>query len=219
MPSDAAALAYSDLLSREPWHWFATLTFAFDHQRASGGMHPEKADKAFRYFIGEFNRHLYGNNWRRIPHGGLVWARGHEFHKDGRSHFHTLLAAPNADLNCIASRYYWHEWWYRKFGRNQIEKPRSQDEVRGYVSKYVTKDGEVDVSRNFGEARPPSILEGYEQAGKLEHEPAQTDEHFRRLQDRTKDAVRQFLSLTLQERLQRPLLNQTHLPPTQDPQT
>ena len=151
--------AWRELLSAEPWHWFCTLTFRRDHERASGGIHPEKADKAFRFFVRNLNESLYGNRWmRHAPHGGVVWARGQEFHKDGKIHFHAVMAAPDRDLN-TCSRYYWHEWWYREFGRNQIERPECQGDVVGYVSKYVTKDGEVDLSRNFGEAKPPRLFE------------------------------------------------------------
>lgn len=153
--------AYAELLAREPWHWFATLTFKRDHQRASGGMHPEKADKAFRFFIRNLNESIYGPRWMSAPRaqGGIVWARGQEFHKDGKVHFHAVLAAPDRDLDRCCSRYQWHEFWFREFGRNQIEPPRSQADVLGYVSKYVTKDGEVDFSHNFGTARPPRLFE------------------------------------------------------------
>jgi len=151
--------AWAELLGREPWHWFTTLTFRRDHERNSGGIHPEKADKAFRFFIRCINESLYGKRWMRYaPHGGIVWARGQEFHKDGKIHFHAVLAAPDRDLN-TSSRYWWHEWWFKEFGRNQIEKPHSQEDVVGYVSKYVTKDGEVDLSPNFGTAKPPRLFE------------------------------------------------------------
>lgn len=150
--------AYAQVLSREPWHWFCTLTFNPKHHAKLGGVGYEKADKAYRYFIRCINESLYGNRWMsRAPHGGIVWARGTEFHKNGRVHFHALLAAPDRDLNSV-SRYQWHEWWYREFGRNQIEMPASQVDVNSYVSKYVTKGGEVDFSRNFGEARPPRLF-------------------------------------------------------------
>lgn len=118
-------------------------------------MHPEAADKAFRFFVSHINREIYGPKWATRWHGGLQWARGQEFHKDGRLHFHALLAAPTDDLNRLISRYKWHEWWYREFGRNQIEQPRSQNDVASYVSKYVVKDGTVDFSKNFGSWQPP----------------------------------------------------------------
>lgn len=118
-------------------------------------MHPEAADKAFRYFVSCLNREIYGPKWATRWHRGVQWARGQEFHRDGRLHFHALISAPTDDLNKLCSRYAWHEWWYREFGRNQIEQPRSQSEVAGYVSKYVVKDGEVDFSPNFGAWQPP----------------------------------------------------------------
>ena len=118
-------------------------------------MHPEAADKAFRFFVSCINREIYGPKWNTRWHRGIQWARGQEFHKDGRLHFHALLSAPTADLNHLISRYAWHEWWYREFGRNQIEQPRSQHDVAAYVSKYVVKDGEVDFSPNFGAWQPP----------------------------------------------------------------
>lgn len=149
---------------------FATLTFRrerFYTERATGkivavnrtgnngSMHPEAADKAFRFFVSCLNREIYGPKWGSRWHRGIQWARGQEFHKDGRLHFHALLSAPTGDLNHLVSRYQWHEWWYREFGRNQIEQPRSQHDVASYVSKYVVKDGEVDFSQNFGAWQPP----------------------------------------------------------------
>lgn len=174
MPSDEIAAGYAELLSREPWHWFNTQTFSptktirdkwtgqdkkVDRFHPLHGMHLEAANKAFRFFVFELNKTIYGKNWRRIPHGGIVWARGQEFHKSGRVHFHSVMAAPDGDLNKLASRYHWHEFWFKEFGRNQIERPRDQDEVVGYVSKYVAKDGEVDFSPNFGTAKPPRLFD------------------------------------------------------------
>lgn len=164
--------AWSEVLRTYPAHWFTTLTFrpqkfytdkrtgqvrAVERTGSNGSMHAEAADKAFRYFVSSINREIYGRAWAARPHGGIQWARGSEFHKDGRLHFHALLSAPTADLSQLASRYAWHEWWYREFGRNQIEQPRSQHDVAAYVSKYVVKDGEVDFSRNFGQWTPPKL--------------------------------------------------------------
>lgn len=207
---------YAALLTREPWHWFATLTFRRDHERASGGIHPEKADKAFRYFIRCLDEHLYGQQRevRRRDRQSIVWARGQEFHKDGKVHFHALLAAPDRDLNASASRYHWHEWWFREFGRNQIEPPQCQGDVVAYVSKYVTKDGEVDFSHNFGRARPPRLFE----AEPSVWQQAQRTGNATRASEAEEQGhpARVGLSLTPPVRLQKPLLNATHLY-TQEP--
>lgn len=155
--SERSAQAYAELLSRQNWHWFLTLTFKPDHEKASGGMHPEKADKAFRVLLSKINREVYGVRWYKRPDGGVMWARGQEFHKDGRIHFHAVAAAPNDDLNNLTRRMRWVDWWWKEFGIARIEAPRSQEDVTGYVSKYVVKDGEVDFSPNYGRYVPPAL--------------------------------------------------------------
>lgn len=218
MPADGGRVAsgYVDLLSREPWHWFATLTFSpekrvrdkwtgelrkVDRFHPIHGMHLEAANKAIRWFNFEINKSLYGKSWRRVPHGGVVWARGQEFHQSGKVHFHCLYAAPDVDLNACTSRYHWHEVWYREFGRNQIERPRDQDDVLSYVSKYVTKGGEVDFSANFGQARPPQIFapEQYRKAGNRNILLAPVDARSA-TQGLNEVEPAALLSLTLQER-------------------
>lgn len=149
--------AYADVLARIPWHWFVTLTFRPDHERSSGGMHPEKADKAFRVLLSKINRECYGVRWYKRVDGGLMWARGQEFHKSGKIHFHAVVAAPNADLNTLTRRMRWVDWWWQEFGIARIEAPQSQAHVTAYVSKYVTKDGEVDFSPNYGRYVPPVL--------------------------------------------------------------
>lgn len=154
---DLNAQAYAELLRRTSWQQFWTLTFRLSKTGRNGGMHGEAADKAFRYFVSCINRELYGPKWSKRWHQGIQWARGQEFHRDGRLHFHAVAAAANDDLNRLMNRYQWHEFWYREFGRNQIEAPRSQADITGYVSKYVAKGGEVDFSKNFGAWKPPPI--------------------------------------------------------------
>ncbi|WP_235871591.1 replication endonuclease [Pseudoxanthomonas winnipegensis] len=154
---DLIAQGYADLLRRIPWQQFWTLTFRPSQTGRNGSVHGESADKAFRYFVSCINKEVYGPQWHKRPHRGIQWARGTEWHRDGRLHFHAVVAAPTDDLNRLINRYHWHEVWYREFGRNQIEAPRSQADITGYVSKYVTKGGEVDFSKNFGAWMPPLI--------------------------------------------------------------
>ncbi|MBV6810315.1 replication endonuclease [Xanthomonas campestris pv. pennamericanum] len=154
---DYQAQGYAELLRRIPWQQFWTLTFRLNKTGRNGGVHAEAADKAFRFFVSNINREIYGRAWAKRPHRGIQWARGQEFHRDGRLHFHAVAAAADDDLNRLMNRYQWHEFWYREFGRNQIEAPRSQADITGYVSKYVTKGGEVDFSKNFGAWLPPPI--------------------------------------------------------------
>jgi len=172
-----AADGWSQQLSRYPAHVFCTFTFRptkrytdkhtgqlreIARTGSNGGMHPEAAQKGFRYFISNLNRELYGNSWGKRWHYGCQWALGQEFHKDGRLHFHGLISAPTGDLWELTRISQWHRWWLQEFGFNRIERPRSQSDVAEYVSKYVTKDGEVDFSRNFGAWVPP--MPGYSRA-------------------------------------------------------
>lgn len=165
-----AADAWASVLQRYPAHLFATLTFRpyrrftdkhtgqlreVARTAAHGGMHPEAADKAFRFFVSSINRDLYGNSWGRRWHRGLQWARGQEFHKDGRLHFHAVIAAPANDLWHITRIATWHRLWLREYGFNRLERPESQHAIAAYVSKYVTKGGEIDFSPNYGAWTPP----------------------------------------------------------------
>jgi hypothetical protein len=119
-------------------------------------MHPEAADKAFRFLVSSINRDLYGHSWGRRWHRGLQWARGQEFHKDGRLHFHAVIAAPQNDLWNVTRISKWHRLWLSEFGFNRLERPKSQQDIARYVSKYVTKGGEIDFSDNYGAWQPPA---------------------------------------------------------------
>ncbi|KRG72529.1 hypothetical protein ABB27_01000 [Stenotrophomonas terrae] len=140
-----------------PWHQFWTLTFRRSETGRNGGVHEEKADKAFRFFVSCINTELYGKSWGRHWHRGIQWARGQEFHRDGRIHFHAIVAAPDDDLSRRMSRHRWKEFWYQEFGIARLEIPRSQHDISGYLSKYVSKGGTVDFSKNFGAWQPPRI--------------------------------------------------------------
>ncbi|WP_407351566.1 hypothetical protein [Luteimonas sp. R10] len=169
-PDTRAPDAWASVLERYPAHLFATLTFRpyrrftdkytgatveVPRVSARGGMHPEAADKAFRVFVSKINGDIYGRSWGYKWHRGLQWARGQEFHKDGRLHFHAILSAPRNDLWNLTRISRWHRWWLDEFGFNRLERPRSQRDIAAYVSKYVTKGGEVDFSANYGAWTPP----------------------------------------------------------------
>ena len=155
---DRPRRAWADLLLRHEWHQFWTLTFRAHCESAAGGVHPEAADKAFRFFVSNINRELHGPRWAKKEHGGVVWARGQEFHRSGRIHFHAVAAHPEADLNSLMRRLSWMDFWFKHYGIARIEPPDSQGDVAGYICKYATKGGEVDLSPNFGRKQPPSLF-------------------------------------------------------------
>jgi len=140
---DPLHAAWSEFISRQPWQWFVTFTFKEQ-------IHPESADKLWRVWLNKLNRDLYGQRWRKKPSGGVKWVRALEYQKRGVLHYHALIA----NVGCASSDK-WASVWTTlgetsKAGFIKIDQ---YDESRGgaeaYLSKYVTKGGQVDISDNF----------------------------------------------------------------------
>jgi len=130
--------AWVELLARCAWNWFGTFTFA-------SSVHPEAADKAFRWWVRELNRHVYGKNWKRG--GGIEWVRGLEYQKRSVIHYHALLRT-EANLNYQASRLEWmRQWELIGGGFARIYGADCREELLAYIAKYVAKGGEIDLSQ------------------------------------------------------------------------
>lgn len=143
--------AWLQLLERYVWQWFATMTFR-------DIVHPEAADKLWRVWISKLNRFLYGPRWYQKGQG-VYWVRALEYQRRGVIHFHALLADVG-DLNHRAKRLYWMDVWNDLAGYARIEKPGSVELVSRYVSKYVLKEGEIEVSNNLRDyARIGDVLD------------------------------------------------------------
>jgi hypothetical protein len=116
--------------------------------------YPEAAFKRFRLFISILNRRLYGKWW--LKKGvGIQWVCAMERQRRGVVHFHTLLRSPEL-LALLKSS--WSpaghggryenavmELWNELAGFARIEPIDSAEAVMGYVSKYVTKGGEIEL--------------------------------------------------------------------------
>jgi hypothetical protein len=124
--------------------WFCTFTF-------QESVHPERAMKLFRLFIRRLNRALYGSHFERKGQQGVYWVLAWEYQKRGVLHFHALIGDVE-DLNTRARRLDWMRQW-EDFGSpagfSRIEAIESQDAVRDYVTKYVAKGGQIDLSRSL----------------------------------------------------------------------
>ena len=134
---------WSKFLSQYPWQWFCTLTF-----RTSP--HPEAAFKTFRHFINLINRKRYGS---RAQKKGLSvhWALALEYHKSGVIHFHALIG-DNEDLNGNVSRIWASGTWHELAGFNLIDPIDDKLlAVTNYVSKYISKGGEIELSDNLND--------------------------------------------------------------------
>lgn len=139
--------AYTELLSRYRWQWFCTLTFRTPP-------HPEAARKKFRFWVSQINRQLYGRTWYKKKKS-VYWALALEYHKSGVIHFHALLG-DNNDLEGTIKRKWAADRWYKIGGFSRIcPIPFTDDGQRlmivGYVAKYVSKGGQIDLSDNLGQ--------------------------------------------------------------------
>jgi hypothetical protein len=142
--TEALAQAWRRFLAPFPMQWFCTLTFTED-------VHPERAAKLFRLFVRRLNRQLYGAHFERRGLEGIFWVLAWEYQKRGVLHFHALLGDVE-DLNTRARRLDWMDQWHgfgSPAGIARIEAIDSQDAVRDYVTKYVTKGGQIDLSRSL----------------------------------------------------------------------
>ncbi len=153
---EAQAHAWREFIGRFPMQWFCTLTFTED-------VHPERAAKLFRLFIRRLNKSLYGSHYERRGHAGVFWVLAWEYQKRGVLHFHALLGDVE-NLNARARRLHWMDTWHgfgAPAGYARIEEIQSQHAVNDYVTKYVTKGGQIDLScslRSFAQQRELSNL-------------------------------------------------------------
>ena len=139
-------------LARYPWTWFVTLTFRY-------GVHPEQAHKRFMRFVHIINQQLYGRNYHKRPGTGIYWVLALEYQKRGVIHFHALMA-DDFNLNTRLSRKVQEQRWEKMAGFARIYPIDDRmTAVTGYVSKYVAKDGELEVSETMRgwipSAQPP----------------------------------------------------------------
>lgn len=144
LSSGALAQAWREFIAQFPMHWFCTFTF-------TDSVHPERAVKLFRLFIKRLNRALYGSHFERKGQAGVFWVLAWEYQKRGVLHFHALLGDVE-DLNARARRLEWMDAWHGfgpPAGFARIEEIESQDAVRDYVTKYVTKGGQIDLSASL----------------------------------------------------------------------
>lgn len=124
--------------------WFCTFTFTED-------VHPERAAKLFRLFVRRLNRKIYGRHFERRGLEGVFWVLAWEYQRRGVLHFHALFGDVR-DLNSLARRLDWMDAWHGfgpPAGFARIEAINDQHAVRDYVTKYVVKGGQIDLSRSL----------------------------------------------------------------------
>lgn len=169
--------AWSLLLARYRWDCFATLTFnrprrdpyevvnAFDIWL--GKWHEQEAEQRGLHQVKRIARQdAYGrdlhprikrrgswwNRWRR-GQGRPVYVLGIEPHESGLLHLHAVIRFQTTwEMIRTNGWRLWSDMEHQlgmKMGWSRIEPPKSQGDVASYCSKYVTKGGELILSRSF----------------------------------------------------------------------
>lgn len=138
--------AWGAWLASRPWDLFLTLT-------SERRTHPEALHKRFRYCVHKISDELYGR--ARTRRGTPIeYVNGIERHKSGWPHSHALLRVPGVDLadprqlNLVR----WQKFICDTGGWCRLERPISSADTTRYVTKYVTKDGELALSPNLSPA-------------------------------------------------------------------
>jgi len=90
--------------------------------------------------MSKLNRQLYGPRWYKKAHGGIPWARGLEYQRRDVIHFHALFLNVKGlrRLSCM-------DLWNEIAGIARIEAVKDGLAARRYLTKYVSKEGEIDM--------------------------------------------------------------------------
>ena len=118
------------------WQWYTTHTFRDQP-------HPESANKTFRKWLHMLNRKAFSVKYHKRGQG-VVWLRGKEPHKLRETfHYHALIGGFNPMK--VGSQFEWMDKWNKLAGFARIFPYERQKGARFYISKYVSKGGEMDV--------------------------------------------------------------------------
>jgi hypothetical protein len=139
--NDQLQAAWVHVLAAYDWQWFVTCTFR-------EAVHPERADKAFRYWVKLIDAARLGPNYRSPSREPLRtrWVRALEWQKRDVLHYHALIGNLGEYDSAEACRRVWADEWDRIGGFAHIDTIGLVRGVCGYVAKYVSKGGQIDLS-------------------------------------------------------------------------
>ena len=149
-PKSDLRSAWGTYLATFPWQWFVTLTFNDD-------IHPESARKLYGRWVNYVNRQAYGSRYRKRTKG-VCWALASELQVRGVLHYHALVGDVE-DLNNRVSRKDARNYWYEIAGIGLVDPiTHKLTAVTNYVSKYVAKGGDIELSDSLIEFRSQLTL-------------------------------------------------------------
>lgn len=166
---------YAELLARYEWHEFITCTFRLTQRDTNRAVamfeawvrrrildHAVKVGDAWRGRNKAGRTKYYGpqvNRWNR-GRDKPVYVIGVEQHAEGGNHLHAILRH-DIYAQDIRRDSAWKTWYKEmNLGFIRIEPPKSQSDIRSYVSKYVAKSGELFFSDSFKGAKTDHFHSG-----------------------------------------------------------
>jgi hypothetical protein len=126
------------LAQAAPGHVFITSTSATR-------THPESMGKFWRKVWREENCRLWGRTWEKQGEG-LCMILAHERHQSGLPHAHLMVWHPVYDVldREVLEHRRLSRYCTNLMGWTRVEAIRVLGDVAGYVSKYVTKAGDIE---------------------------------------------------------------------------
>lgn len=139
-PRNRLRVAWGEFIAQWPWEWFATFTFIH-------ATHPERALKLFKVWCSKLSRQIYGPRWHKREPYGVNFVVAIEYHKSGQIHLHALIFGVGD-----TRRLTWMDHWHALdvlAGFPRIFAVVNNAAVSNYVTKYVTKGGDIYLSENL----------------------------------------------------------------------
>lgn len=126
------------------WKWFITLTFR-------EFVTSDQLDHQFRFLVQVLNRDLFGKHYvRMVGHSYFSYAMGIETQRRGALHAH-LLIDKNINLNVL------HPVWNKMAGFAWAVPVDDLDGAVGYLSKYVSKGGDLSLYKPVRVKQPAFV--------------------------------------------------------------
>src|SRR5258708_24399022 len=108
------------------------------------GPSQEVLQKAAKRLLRRMHADLFHQDFGE--HIGLRYALAFE-RKRNKLHAHLLVAGGEALQLALWKP--WAKWWQKNFGRIRFDKPEQETAVLRYVTKYVAKDGDIELGSSW----------------------------------------------------------------------